>query len=427
MNTAISTAPVVQAGTMASDGSKSGQTVNAGLFGSVFASLQDTGAALEGTNPAEIQQLGELKELIGLLSMESLQDMEGGGLFARKLILGEASISDHPMAEGMIASGSLGSSIEKLLQDLGMDKAHGDKDKEDSLGDISSLIAILTQITAMPVKELKHLDMKAVKEVLQFSKFAELSAPFMDMPEEGSALVKKLASLLETVRGSLEATASRREIGHSLSAQPVTNDTAKKIIQEVYTRIEGSINTKSAEKSQTVSVQEILPVHPTLHISVNKNDLPVLTMSKGSQPVNQEQFIKQFENILAKAGFTNANGMQKLFIRLNPEHLGSLRIEIIQKDQMVTARILASTSAAKETLEHHIHNLKQAFTSQNLHIEKLEISQAMSQFTGEKYFQREGQQKEQQEFNQSQKDNRSDETDSGFNETLEEALVNMKV
>ncbi|WP_409292280.1 flagellar hook-length control protein FliK [Peribacillus sp. SCS-37] len=423
MNTAINL-QVLQPGILAGETNKVEKSGNAGLFGSVFASLQDKGITVEKTSSADIQLLGELKGLIDLLSTGSLQDMEDGGIFARKLVLGEASISDHPMAEGMIATGSLRSSIDKLLEDFGMSK--DPLDEEDSIVDINSLIALLTQMSAMPVKELKQLDIKAVKEVLQFSKLVELSAPFMDMTAEDSALVKKLAGLLESVKGVLSAAASHKETGHSLTTQPVSNEAAKKIIQEAFTRIEGVINSNSVKKTDT-SGQELQPVQPSFHIPAAKNDLPVLSLAKGSQPVNQEQFIKQFENILAKAGFTNANGMQKLFIRLNPEHLGSLRIEIIQKDQMVTARILASTSAAKDTLEHHIQNLKQAFASQNLQIEKLEISQAMSQFTGEKYFQREGQQKGQQDSGQFKQDSHRDETDSGFNETLEEALVNMKV
>ena len=53
--------------------------------------------------------------------------------------------------------------------------------------------------------------------------------------------------------------------------------------------------------------------------------------------------------------------MQKLLIKLHPDNLGSLRIELIQKDQTMVARILTTTDAAKEALESHLHSLKDAF------------------------------------------------------------------
>ena len=91
---------------------------------------------------------------------------------------------------------------------------------------------------------------------------------------------------------------------------------------------------------------------------------------------------------MSKANFTGANGVNKLLIKLNPEHLGSLRIELIQKDGMMTAKILATSAQAKDMLEKQIHGLKQAFNGQNIQIEKIEVSQAYNAFNSEKFSQK---------------------------------------
>nr|WP_254178379.1 flagellar hook-length control protein FliK [Cytobacillus oceanisediminis] len=130
--------------------------------------------------------------------------------------------------------------------------------------------------------------------------------------------------------------------------------------------------------------------------------------------------MQQFENILSKSSFLKTGGTQKLFIKLNPEHLGALRIELIQKDSAMIARILTSTGSAKEILDSHINGLKQAFSSQNIQIERIEISQQMTQ--QDRSFNRDPQQQEQRQ--QQNKDENDLQPESEFNSSFEEALLN---
>lgn len=150
----------------------------------------------------------------------------------------------------------------------------------------------------------------------------------------------------------------------------------------------------------------------------------VLTASKGGQTVSREEFVKQFESILSKANFTGANGVNKLLIKLNPEHLGSLRIELIQKDGMMTAKILATSAQAKDMLEKQIHGLKQAFNGQNIQIEKIEVSQAYNAFNSEKFSQKDADEQNRQQENKSES---NDETESEFTGSFAEALLNLEV
>ncbi|QOR68561.1 flagellar hook-length control protein FliK [Cytobacillus suaedae] len=145
----------------------------------------------------------------------------------------------------------------------------------------------------------------------------------------------------------------------------------------------------------------------------------------GKQTINQEQFIKEFQNILARSQFGNGKEGMKLLIKLYPEHLGSLRIELLQKDNMMIARIIASSGAAKDVLESQIQSLKQSFLSQNIQVEKIEISQQLQQ--SERSLQKDSQQNNGQ-GNRQMNDNQHEESEE--NQTFESALqeeLNVKV
>ncbi|MGA9225340.1 MAG: flagellar hook-length control protein FliK, partial [Mesobacillus sp.] len=147
-----------------------------------------------------------------------------------------------------------------------------------------------------------------------------------------------------------------------------------------------------------------------------------LMLNGHDKPVSPEQLMKQFESILSKSQFLNSGGTQKLFIKLFPEHLGSIRVELFQKDQVMMARIITTTGTAKETLESQVHGLKQAFAAQNLSVDKIEIFQQPSQ--QERFFNRDPQ----QQHRQSDKQQQEEKKEKGeFNNSFEEALLNTEV
>jgi flagellar hook-length control protein FliK len=147
-----------------------------------------------------------------------------------------------------------------------------------------------------------------------------------------------------------------------------------------------------------------------------------------AKSVSVNDLIQQFETILSKSQFSKMGGMQKLFIKLNPEHLGSISIELTQKGQGITARILTTTEAAKEALELHLHNLKHAFEAQNIKVDNVEVGQQSSQGQGDDFLNR-GQSDQHQDVPQDQESEKDDHEDSSssFNLTLEEAILNQEV
>ncbi|WP_223254369.1 flagellar hook-length control protein FliK [Bacillus sp. HNG] len=148
----------------------------------------------------------------------------------------------------------------------------------------------------------------------------------------------------------------------------------------------------------------------------------------GKQMPNQQQFIKQFQNILARSNFFNSGGQQKLLFNLYPEHLGSLRIELLQSESGMIARIMASTTQAKELVESQLTNLKHTFLAQNISVEKIEVSTQL-QYQTERSLQRESEQQQGQQSGRQPKENDQQETNDehSFTSVLLDELVNFKV
>jgi flagellar hook-length control protein FliK len=65
--------------------------------------------------------------------------------------------------------------------------------------------------------------------------------------------------------------------------------------------------------------------------------------------------------------------MAKLNIRLTPEHLGTLNIELISKNGELSAKIMTSSLGAKEMMESHIHLLKNNLSTSHIQLDRVVV------------------------------------------------------
>lgn len=99
----------------------------------------------------------------------------------------------------------------------------------------------------------------------------------------------------------------------------------------------------------------------------------VIHVRGSGKGVTQQQFVRDFQQILAKSTLTAARGKEQLTVNLYPRHLGTLNIQLTRENGQLTATLIASTTAAKNLVETHLHQLQGAFASQNLHVDKLQV------------------------------------------------------
>ncbi|MFZ3587919.1 flagellar hook-length control protein FliK [Bacillus sp. DJP31] len=230
------------------------------------------------------------------------------------------------------------------------------------------------------------------------------------------SLPKELESFLSSIHAKL--TGQNSIATHSEDKL----DYLKSLFQMTFRVDDGSKDQPLQDTSNKVAFSGVENQSPLSRVQ----QFTLFVDQSGSKAVNQEQFIKEFQNLLSRSSFQNANGGMKLLIKLYPEQLGQLRIEILQQQGVVTARLVATTAAAKEMLESQLQGLKNAFASQNIQVEKLEIINAGSlQQEFERSLNKES--NHQQSSNRDEKEEDKENKSNSFEATFQEELMNLEV
>jgi len=149
-----------------------------------------------------------------------------------------------------------------------------------------------------------------------------------------------------------------------------------------------------------------------------------LQLLEGNKPVTMERFVKEFETILAKSKFYQNGQVQKLTIQLKPEHLGTLKIELIQQQNELVAKIISSTASAKELLESQSQALKQALMQQNIPINRIDF---IDEFQHEGFDQQQPNQNNDQSGYDQQEEQEDKNNNENFMETFRATLLNYEI
>ena len=149
-----------------------------------------------------------------------------------------------------------------------------------------------------------------------------------------------------------------------------------------------------------------------------------LFVGKTNSNQTTTQFVKDFQNIISKAAFSNDLTQQKLFIKLFPENLGRVTIELVKNSQGMMATIIASTHEAKELLQSNLDSLKQAMQSSNLQLEKIDLYQSLQSDRSSYLNQEHQQEKQENQSNSKQQSsqNKDDETSSFLDELMKVSI-----
>lgn len=204
-------------------------------------------------------------------------------------------------------------------------------------------------------------------------------------------LISKLISHMETLLPKKEMDVIKENVNK------------QQFLMEAFSRgVQKNDVTATSNTVPQHSGQLLNPIHQlTLHIGEGR----------GWQQ-NGEQLLRQFNNILAKSSFTQlSNGINKLSIKLFPQHLGRLDVTLTQQNGVMIAQLMTTTKAAKSAIESQLTQLKQAFVAQNIQIEKIEI-QTQQQFLQSDKQQQHDKQNSQQNNRNKEKDDLSEEKSS---------------
>jgi len=115
------------------------------------------------------------------------------------------------------------------------------------------------------------------------------------------------------------------------------------------------------------------------------------TVPEGTAVPSREQIVNQVKEKLAEHRFV-ADSSQ-VTIRLHPDQLGELKINVRMDDQKVRVEIVAENQTVKDALLQGADSLKEALARQNVSMERFDVSTERRQFFNQGF--REGRQQEQ--------------------------------
>lgn len=336
-------------------------------FGSVFGQIvSSSNKTQQPTQSADQIDTSELAAVLNADSIEDVLDVLGishdDGLLM--LQIGEegkvVAIDEMLNLDNLMdALGIDAEQLQKLVQQLlGEDKEAKDVWELLSLVDAQAPM-LQTQIVAALQGE-GQVTPKEVAPLVQMLKLAQLVGQKTDLTASQENVLTDIKSLLTTMQTQVETT---------LSEQQVTTKTTVTLPLQGFQKV---VQQVQVTKQSDTSANEMV----TSNTVQTKADTFQVTLP-AAKPAQSEAFLKEMQAIINRAQISNAQGITRLSLKLYPENLGTIRIELVQNDGVLTARLLASTAHGRELLDSQVHQLKQAFVQQNIQVDRLDIAQSL--------------------------------------------------
>ncbi|RUL55803.1 flagellar hook-length control protein FliK [Lysinibacillus antri] len=222
-----------------------------------------------------------------------------------------------------------------------------------------------------------HVTPKAAEKLLQVLKLAQVIGNNTDLLNEQQDQLIQLKEVLKFISNELTTSkdkfqtksADRLLFANIIHGQMVQNSNGKKLVsnnEEKASLLQSNIN----------SITNLGDILNTGSTNVTKISSFTLPAEKGAQG---EALAKDIQNLINRSQISNTQGTMKLLVKLYPENLGSIRIEIFQKNGLLSARLLASTPQAKELLDSQIQQLKSTFAQQNIQMDRIDVAQSLQE------------------------------------------------
>lgn len=336
-------------------------------FGTVFNSVMSASTEQPKQMATETTETTEttvpVEEVEETLVMESLKD-----LFAELGIeLDEAQLFAMMGEEGeMVALDQLLSlDLEELAAMLDLSAEELTDIVSELLGeemedmtDVWALIeqapAILAQITA--VLQSNEQVPKDMHKVVQLLKVIEFVGQKTDTVYQQEFKLTQLTEALKVAVAQVQQEAPK-------------TTTFQQTVQQVAQTTQVTQTTKVETETTQVPGQQ-QPVTQTKTITVT---LPA------EKPAQSEALLKEIQQIINRSQLSGQSGNMKLLLKLFPENLGQIRIELVQQNGVMTARLLASTAVGKELIDSNLNQLKASFVAQNIQMDRIDITQSLQE------------------------------------------------
>lgn len=362
-------------------------------FGSVFGQIISNQQIQQPLTPQGGAEGNILQDLLAILNVDSLEELESV-VVAEQLTVNSKELKG--LLDKLLSPESDTELNEDLLESNVWDLLAGINEQATKI--IDAIISSLNgQGPGNPTD---------AKQTVELLKTVQLIGKKSDLTIKEESILFDIKQLLENLKETVVKNTTSEIIGSRQTLkQPIFQ--SQVVVKQVTNSLQQEVVTETKEVSTNMSGSTTMLQTKVESVSIK------LPTEKAAQ---SEEFIKELQKVMNRVQFGQAGGANRLVLKLFPEQLGTIRIELIQKDGMLTAKLLASTALGKEMLDSNSSQLRQGFAGQNIQLEKLEITQALQEST---------RQEKNQDFQQSfqQREEQQQERQENSNEQLEEQFT----
>lgn len=394
-------------------------------FGSVFGQMMATPKDSSGSQLSGNIDVHYLKDVLQANTLEDLKEALRAipGFDSTELTetinsLTSASSVEEILATLMVEPEQFLDDLKKLFVEAGLPEEEFNHQLE--MVDVWTMIGFLEEVGVAFYEKLgetmdKNLTPNEKVSVVSFLKMVDFLAANSDMTV---TMEQKLSSFTTMYQLTLEQLQTR------LQTTPISKQGYLQLLQDKVNvqivRSNESSSTDNGSSSKQPDTTSQGNVSSTTHASIKTE----FSLSQEPNTSNRsETLMREMQLLLKRSNFGQVGGSTRMLIKLYPEHLGQIRIELHEANGVLSARILASTSLAKGMLDSQLHQLRHAFAQQNLQVDRIDISQSIqdpSRSDREQSFNEQFRQR-QQPSEQQQNNNSEDET------SFEEYLIELEV
>lgn len=344
------------------------------LFGTVLANISENGKALsaelrqgnvEGVSDDTISTIynaTSVEELIAELELvdvdvTELQSLQGLDEFSQ---LSKVDISH------------LVDSMKPILEQAGLSES-----EIMAVSNATDLMALLNELDDIAPKLFEEMS-RALEgkglipkeqglELLAYLKAVAIVAPNTDLTMQQEQQLFSLQGFLVSAGERFETTLNLNQNRNNVVQLPESR-------QFINFTMQSETQNDSLKDAPKEAVQQSIN-----HTVLTTRSEAALTEVENRNNARHETLLREMQNIFKRANFGQTGGTNRLLIKLYPEHLGQVRIELLQTNGVLTARILASNALGKEMLDSQLHQLRSAFAQQNLQVERIDITQMLDE------------------------------------------------
>lgn len=342
------------------------------VFNKLVASKETTHSTETTSNSPEEVDVEQLGEVLETESMEELLDLLGishddGLLMIQAGDEGQAVAIDEMMnLDDLLAVFNMNPQqlMGTLQQIIG-------SEQQPVVTDIWSLIGLVNEQAPKVISQLTaalqgehNVTPKEAKQFLEFLKLAQVVGKNTDLLGDQPLQLAQLKDLFQNLVSEVQTTQTTQT---SQTTGKVPIQGFQQVVQQVVKQTE----TQADSVNDSVNQSTTTTTTTTKTITIS---LPTTEKSVAS-----EALVKEIQSLLNRSQIAKSQGTMKLLLKLNPENLGSIRIELLQKDGVLSARLLASTSTGKELLDSQLNQLKSAFAQANIQMDRIDIAQSLQQ------------------------------------------------